>query len=98
TPTGGRVESSPAVASPPPSPAVVPDPLVYVGSDDRKVYALDPATGAIVWATPLQGPVKASPAVVRGVVYVASNGDATGVPGAVYALDGATGAILWTHP
>ena len=80
TPTGGPIDSSPAVVNG----------VVYIGSQDAKVYALDAATGAITWTTTTGGPIDSSPAVANGVVYIGSH-DAK-----VYALDAATGAIKWT--
>ena len=63
-PTGGSVQCSPAVA----------DGVVYVGSQDGNVYALDAATGAQAWSFPTGAPVTfSSPAVADGVVYVGSN-------------------------
>ncbi|MET8049740.1 PQQ-binding-like beta-propeller repeat protein [Streptosporangium sp. NPDC005286] len=79
--TGDWVYSSPAVV----------DGVVYVGSGDGKVYALDALTGAVRWTHKIGGRVYSSPAVVDGVVYVGS-GD-----GKVYALDALTGAVRWTH-
>src|SRR5439155_605251 len=78
--TGDIVFSSPAVVNG----------VVYVGSFDHKVYALDAATGAVKWTTTTGGEVESSPAVVNGVVYVAS------FDHKVYALDAATGAVKWT--
>lgn len=70
------------------SPAVV-DGVVYVGSDDANVYALDAETGQTQWQFETGDAVKSSPAVVDGVVYVGSN-DAN-----VYALDAETGQKQW---
>src|SRR6266508_2281027 len=67
--TGGAVESSPAVANG----------VVYVGSDDRKLYAFPASCGTSnatctpLWHGTTGGAVRSSPAVVNGVVYVASN-------------------------
>ena len=63
------------------SPAVV-DGVVYVGSRDGYVYALDTRTGGVRWSYETSGEVYSSPAVVEGVVYVGSN------DGHVYALAG----------
>jgi hypothetical protein len=57
------VESSPAVA----------DGVVYVGSDDNNVYALNASTGITIWTYGTTGLVDSSPAVANGVVYVGSN-------------------------
>jgi outer membrane protein assembly factor BamB len=73
--TGGLVHSSPAVANG----------VVYVGSEDGKLYAFDAAGGALLWTAPTGGPIWSSPAAVNGVVYVGSD------DGKLYAFD-ATGA------
>jgi outer membrane protein assembly factor BamB len=75
------------------SPAVA-DGVVYFGSSDAKVYALDANTGAKVWS---YGPGGAfvepwsSPAVANGIVYIGSYN------GKLYALDASTGAQLWSY-
>jgi outer membrane protein assembly factor BamB len=57
--TGGfDIDSSPAVVNG----------VVYVGTSDDTVYALNAATGAFVWSYQTNGPVESSPAVVNGVV------------------------------
>ena len=73
------MRSSPAVASG----------VVYVGSDDKAVYALDAATGAVLWKTTTGAAVRSSPAVANGVVYVGSD-DA-----GLYALNATTGQVIW---
>ncbi|OEJ36541.1 hypothetical protein BGK72_38255 [Streptomyces agglomeratus] len=88
--TGGAVCSSPAVV----------DGIVYIGSNDKNMYALDAATGTPRW-THTTGSIRryllsgswaaSSPAVVDGTVYIGSNGKN------VYALDAATGTPRWTH-
>jgi outer membrane protein assembly factor BamB len=60
--TGGSVFSTPAVA----------DGVVYVGSDDNHLYAVDAVTGKKRWAFRTGSGVESSPAVVGGVVYVGS--------------------------
>jgi outer membrane protein assembly factor BamB len=60
--TTGNSFSSPAVANG----------VVYVGSFDHKVYALDASTGAVDWSTTTGNAVFSSPAVANGVVYVGS--------------------------
>ena len=78
--TGGLIDSSPAVS----------DGVVYIGSNDGNVYALNAATGAQVWSFTTGGIVYSSPAVVSGVVYIGS------YDGNVYALNAATGAQMWS--
>ena len=46
--------------------------VVYVGSDDHNVYALNASTGAKLWSFTTGDYVDSSPAVANGVVYVGS--------------------------
>jgi outer membrane protein assembly factor BamB len=73
--TGGAVTSSPAVANG----------VVYIGSGDNKLYALNASTGALLWSYTTGGAVETRPAIANGVVYVGSD------DGNVYAF-GLTGA------
>ena len=73
------------------SPTVV-NGVVYVGSYDFNVYAIDASTGQKKWAFPTGGYVQSSPKVVNGVVYVGS-GDSS-----VYAIDASTGQKKWVFP
>ncbi len=75
--TGGKVRSSPVVV----------DAVVYVGSGDGHVYALDAATGAEKWKFQTPKPVVGSAAVADGVVYIGSDDSY------LYALDAATGEM-----
>ena len=79
--TGGWVSMEPTVV----------DDVVYAGSADQRVYALDAITGNELWNFATDGAVNSTPAVVDGVVYVGSNDNH------LYALDAATGAMLWSH-
>lgn len=73
------------------APAVV-DGVVYMGSGDSKVYALDAATGKTIWSTATGSQiVGSSPLVANGVVYVGSFDER------LYALDAATGKINWSY-
>ena len=72
------------------SPAVVGG-VVYIGSEDGNVYALNAANGAELWNYTTGGTVDSSPAVVGGVVYIGSD------DGNVYALNAANGAKLWNY-
>ena len=53
------------------TPAVVGG-MVYVGSEDGNLYALDVATGAMKWAFHTAGYIDSSPVVADGVVYIGS--------------------------
>ena len=80
--TGGPVHSSPAVV----------DGVVYFGSRDGNIYALDASTGEQLWAYKTDSWVESSPVIVGGVLYCGSN-DAN-----LYALDAKTGRKLWSFP
>jgi outer membrane protein assembly factor BamB len=76
----GYVDSSPAVANG----------VVYVGSYDNNLYALNATTGAKLWNYTTGGSVQSSPAVANGVVYVGSYDNN------LYALNATTGTMLWS--
>jgi outer membrane protein assembly factor BamB len=63
--------------------------VVYIGSGDHYVYALDATTGALRWKFKTGNVVHASPAVADGTVYIGS-WDRN-----MYALDAATGHVRW---
>jgi outer membrane protein assembly factor BamB len=65
--------------------AAVTDKLVLIGSRDRRLYALDRATGKQVWDFPTDGKVDSSPVVVGQRVYFGSH------DGNLYVLELATG-------
>jgi len=70
------------------SPAVV-DGVVYVGSRDFNVYAIDAETGEKLWSFKTGTWVESSPTVVDGIVYIGSN------DGKIYAIDADNGRELW---
>jgi outer membrane protein assembly factor BamB len=72
------VFSSPAVANG----------VVYVGSVDGNVYALNASTGAKLWSFNAGDVVASSPAVANGVVYIGS------FDNKVYAFDQTGGALV----
>lgn len=78
-PTGGCVVSSPVLL----------DGVIYFGSNDGNVYAVDADSGRQLWSHATGGPVAATPAVAGGVVYVGS------YDGRFYALDTKSGATRW---
>ena len=80
-PTGDFVVNAPTVV----------DGVVYVGSDDNHVYALNASTGTELWRFETGDVIRSSPTVVGGAVYVGSNDNH------VYALDAKTGAELWSQ-
>ena len=71
-------------------PAVV-DGVVYVGSYDDHVYALNAKNGDLIWNYTTGGYVDTSPTVSNGVVFVNSDDNKT------YALNAANGALIWSY-
>ena len=80
-PDYGGVSTAPAVANG----------VVYVGTDNGSVFALDARTGTVLWSYTTAGFVQSSPAVANGVVYFGS------ADNNVYALNASTGAKLWSY-
>jgi outer membrane protein assembly factor BamB len=78
--TGGQVHSSPTVSSG----------LVFVGSEDGKVYALNSTTGALVWSYTTGSAVGSSPAFAGGMVFFGSGTR-------VYAVNATTGIPMWNY-
>jgi eukaryotic-like serine/threonine-protein kinase len=78
-PTKGQVISSPAVAKG----------MVYVGSTDGNLYAINLESGAQEWKFPTTVRVTSSPAVDGGVVFFGS------YDGKFYAIDAASGQLKW---
>ncbi|MCW4000117.1 MAG: PQQ-binding-like beta-propeller repeat protein [Candidatus Bathyarchaeota archaeon] len=77
--TAGAVISSPSIV----------DGVVYVGSQDTYLYALDADSGALVWKFKTNDYIVSSPAVADGKVY--TGGD----DGYVYCIDAQTGEMQW---
>lgn len=71
------------------SPVVFGD-TVFVGSGDRRLYAVDAASGEERWRFETGGRVESSPSVDSGTVYVGSD------DGYLYALDAESGAERWS--
>ncbi|MGD8613015.1 MAG: PQQ-binding-like beta-propeller repeat protein [Desulfobacterales bacterium] len=79
----GSVISSPAVAS---------DGTIYVGSNDNKVYAINP-NGTLKWDFLTGGDVRSSPAIASdGTIYVGSD------DGILYAFNPGGPPAKWTRP
>ena len=82
THASGPVDSSPSVVNE----------LVYAGSWDGNLYAMNASTGSTVWSFQTGGYVSSSPAVASGVVYFATYNSM------FYAANARTGALLWSYP
>lgn len=77
--TGDRVISSPVWLGG----------VLYFGSDDGNIYAVDAATGRQNWKYSTGGPVPATPAVSGGLVYCPS------YDGKFYAIEAQSGNLRW---
>lgn len=77
--TNGKIFSSP----------IVHDGIVYVGSEDGNLYAIDEKTGETHWKFKTGGAVHSSPAVFKNTVYIGS------FDGYYYAIDAKTGQLKW---
>ena len=80
-----RFETAEPVLS---SPAVL-DGLLYLGTGDRRIIAVDAGTGELVWEHTVNGPVDSSPAVAGDLVYVGLR------DGRLLALGAANGELRW---
>ncbi len=78
--TNGVVESSPVMVNN----------VVYIGSNDGKVYAINAQTGAIIWSYDTGTPVQCAPAVVDGTVFIGSDDY-------LYALNASDGSLNWQY-
>ena len=76
-------------AGPITSTAAIADGIVYVGSEENMLYALDLATGALKWQYQTQGAIESSPTVINKTAIF---GDEVGV---LYACDALTGVLRW---
>ena len=75
--------------------------MVYFGTLDAQLVALDAKTGAQVWAKEIADPELGysetmAPTVVNGKVLIGTNGGEYGIRGFVKAFDAKTGDVLWT--
>ena len=77
--TAGRVISSPAVSGG----------VVFVGSTDGTLYAVDQESGTLKWKFSAKSRVTSSPAVSEGLVYFGA------YDGYLYAIEAATGQLKW---
>jgi len=78
--TGNKVRSAPALYGG----------VLFIGSNDGHLYALDAESGKLKWKFQAAGAVASSPAVYRDTVFIEA-GDA-----AIHAVDARTGREKWT--
>jgi alcohol dehydrogenase (cytochrome c) len=74
--------------------------MVYMGTLDAKLVALDAKTGKIVWETEIADPELGysetmAPTVVGDKVLIGTNGGEYGIRGFVKAYNAATGDLIW---
>ena len=79
--TGDEVKSSPAIV----------DDMVYVGSADANMYAINLEDGEEAWKYQTPDMIESAPCVVDGSVYVGC------ADGFLYALEAKTGAFRWKY-
>ncbi len=75
--------------------------MVYMGTLDAKLVALNAKTGKLVWDVQIADPELGysetmAPSVVNGKVLIGTNGGEYGIRGFVKAYDWKTGNLLWT--
>jgi outer membrane protein assembly factor BamB len=73
------------------SAASISDGTVFIGSADKKLYAVDADTGQEKWHFETKGIIRSTPVVAAGLVFIGSYDHN------VYAVDAATGALRWQH-
>ena len=78
--TTNSIQTSPVIANG----------IVYIGSTDSYLYALDAQTGTLKWKHKL-GPILTPAAVASGMVYIGAE------YGYLYALDALTGQLKWSY-
>jgi alcohol dehydrogenase (cytochrome c) len=75
--------------------------MVYLGTLDSKLVALDSKTGKIVWQKDIADPELGysetmAPTAVDGKILIGTNGGEYGIRGFVKAFDAKSGDLLWT--
>ena len=75
--------------------------MVYLGTLDSKLVALDSKTGKVMWLKDIADPELGysetmAPTAVDGKILIGTNGGEYGIRGFVKAFDAKTGDLLWT--
>ena len=75
--------------------------MVYMGTLDSKLVALNAADGSVVWETQIADPELGysetmAPSAVDGKILIGTNGGEYGIRGFVKAFDATSGDLLWT--
>ena len=74
-----------------PSTPLVRGGVVFIGSEDHNLYAIDAETGEEIWHFATDGHIRTRPAVARDTVVVTSQ------DGYLYALDSDDGELSWSQ-
>ena len=64
---------------------------IFAGAGFAQVVALDAATGAELWRTPVSGPMRSAPTAFGGKVYAVTKDNQ------LFAIDSESGEVDWTH-
>lgn len=91
------------------APPTVANNVVYVGAQDTYLYALDAASGKLIWRYNTGGVISASPAFADGVIYTGgmitpivnppgSSSDTTASQGIITAINASSGKLIWRIP
>ncbi|WP_218578359.1 pyrroloquinoline quinone-dependent dehydrogenase [Vineibacter terrae] len=75
--------------------------MVYMGTLDAKLVALEAKTGKLVWQADIADPELGysetmAPTAVNGKILIGTNGGEYGIRGFVKAFDAKSGKLLWT--
>jgi outer membrane protein assembly factor BamB len=79
--TQGQIKSSPVIV----------DGVVFIGSADKNIYAIEVNGGQKIWSYQTDDDVEATPCVIGGAVYIGSSG------GFLYAIDANSGTLNWKY-
>lgn len=77
--TGAAITSSPVVVNN----------VLYIGSDDKKIYALNANSGALIWSYTTGDVVRSSATVTGDSLFIGSN------DGYLYCLKTTDGSLIW---
>jgi eukaryotic-like serine/threonine-protein kinase len=83
-----------ANSSGPSSSPTVANGVVYFGSTDQNIYALDAKTGSVLWNYYAQFQIAGTPCLSSGIVFDGAGGPNSS---AFFALDAVTGKIKWQY-
>src|SRR5438105_14664284 len=75
--------------------------MLYMGTLDAKLVALDAKSGKVAWEVQIADPEKGysetmAPTVAEGKVLIGTNGGEYGIRGFLKAFDAKSGKLLWT--